>query len=307
MKHDQRINSNLAPIGGSAFAGRKAIVIGGTGGLGRALSQVIAAHGGKVIVVGQTFRDRGVAGIEFVPGDLTLLRKARLVADLLPAETADFLIFTTGIFAASKREETSEGIERDMAVSFLSRLVMLRAMAARLGTARENAQGKPRVFIMGYPGTGRAGNPADLNSESGYKLMVAHVNTVAGNEALVLDSAKRYPQFGTFGLNPGVIKTAIRGNMLGEGSLKHVLIEGLIGLFAASPQTYAARVAPLLLNPEIERFSGALFNHKAEAIQPSPAFTPTYVAEYITASEALAGRAGDVIGGDASDNQQGGV
>ncbi len=39
--------------------------------------------------------------------------------------------------------------------------------------------------------------------------MKVHINTVAGNEVLVLDATGRYPQFGAFGLNPGLIKTNI--------------------------------------------------------------------------------------------------
>ena len=51
--------------------------------------------------------------------------------------------------------------------------------------------------------------------------MSLHMNTVAGNEMLVLDSAKRYPSANFFGLNPGIVKTNIRANLVGEGTLRH--------------------------------------------------------------------------------------
>lgn len=44
------------------------------------------------------------------------MSEAQRAAKLLPTEMLDLLIFTAGIFAGSKREETLEGIERDMAV-----------------------------------------------------------------------------------------------------------------------------------------------------------------------------------------------
>src|SRR4051794_12519964 len=69
---------------------------------------------------------------------------------------------------------------------------------------------KPRVFIMGYPGTGQAGTPDDLNAEKSYSAFPVHMNTVAGNEVLVLDAATRHPSASVFGLNPGLIKTNIR-------------------------------------------------------------------------------------------------
>jgi NAD(P)-dependent dehydrogenase (short-subunit alcohol dehydrogenase family) len=295
VKADKRITGLPAPLDDAAIAGKTAISVGGTGGLGRALARCLAVHGAKVVVVGQTFRDANTPNIECVQADLSLLRDARRLADLLPAETADLLVFTTGIFAGPKRQVTAEGIERDMAVSFLNRLVMLRAMAPRLGTARAKGQSKPRVFVMGFPGTGSAGKPADLNSEKSYQAFSAHSNTVAGNEALVLDAARRYPQLEVFGLNPGLIKTAIRSNFLGEGSLKHRLIEAIFGLTAQSPERYAHRMVPLLVSPQIGRFSGAMFNKRGMAVLASPAFTEAYVAEYIAASEALANRAGGVI------------
>jgi NAD(P)-dependent dehydrogenase (short-subunit alcohol dehydrogenase family) len=89
----------------------------GTGGIGRALSRFMASRGASVVVVGWTFRDSDVPGIEFVKADLSLMREAQRVAVLLPAEDLDLLVFTTGIMAGPEREETAEGIERDMAVS----------------------------------------------------------------------------------------------------------------------------------------------------------------------------------------------
>jgi hypothetical protein len=84
--------------------------------------------------------------------------------------------------AAPKRQETAEGIERDMAVSYLSRLVILREIAPRLGKNRPAAKMKPRVFIMGFPGAGQAGTLDDLNAEKSYGAMRVHMNTVADNE-----------------------------------------------------------------------------------------------------------------------------
>ncbi len=56
-----------------------------------------------------------------------------------------------------------------MAVSFLSRLEILRETAPCLGTRRSAAPMKPRVFIMSYPGAGQAGMLDDLNSEKAYR------------------------------------------------------------------------------------------------------------------------------------------
>ena len=46
--------------------GMRAVVVGGPGGLGRALARWLAARGADVTVLGQTFRDVGVERLSFV-------------------------------------------------------------------------------------------------------------------------------------------------------------------------------------------------------------------------------------------------
>jgi NAD(P)-dependent dehydrogenase (short-subunit alcohol dehydrogenase family) len=301
MKKDTQIHWQPVDAQTLDLRGRMAIVVGGTGGLGRAVAQLLAARGMRVVVVGQTFRDTDASGIEFVQADLRLMVEAKRIAEVLSAEAADLLIFTTGIFAAPQRQVTAEGIEQDLAVSYLNRLVMLREMAPRLGKARPVSIGvdaiKPRVFIWGYPGTGQIGNPDDLNAERAYKAFAQHMNTVAGNEILVLDAARRYPHLNVFGINPGLVKTNIRSNFLGHRKFVFSLLEGLIGLLTPTPAQYARRMTPLLVSPDIEPYSGALFGSKARAILPSKGLSEEYRRKFTAASEALLVRAGvQVVG-----------
>jgi hypothetical protein len=120
--------------------------------------------------------------------------------------------------------------------------------------------------------------------------MAQHMNTVAGNEALVLDGARRWPRFALFGLNPGIVKTNIRANLLGAGSLKHRVVEALIGVLTPTPDQYAARVLPLFVAPELEARSGALFGKKGQPILPSPGFDAVRARAFMDASEALLAR-----------------
>ncbi len=272
------------------LTGKRVAVVGGTGGLGRALAAFMAARGAEVTVVGRTFRDQGAARIAFEQADLESMAEARRVGRALPAETLDALVLTTGIMTAPQREETREGLERDLAVSYLSRLAIVREAAPRLGKERRGGA-RSRLFVMGFPGTGEAGDLDDLNSERGYKAFTAHMNTVAGNEALVLDAAARYPHLGAFGLNPGLVKTEIRSNYLGAGSFKHRVLEWLIGLLMPSPEKFARRVGPALFAPELERASGIHVNSKGVAIRPSEVMTPDRVSKLIARSEGLLDRA----------------
>lgn len=268
----------------TGFKDLNVTIVGGTGGLGRAIGIVLASAGVNVTVVGRTFRDSENKNIKFIQADLTSMVEAKKVAQNLNAPSIDVLLFTTGIFAAPKREETSEGLERDMAVSYLNRLVMLREIAPRMESKKNSFGFVPRVFIMAYPGDGQLGSIDDLNCEKKYGTMKAHMNTVAGNESLVYDSVTKYGNVHFYGLNPGLVTTGIRNNLLGEGSWKSRIMESMIGWFTQSPESYAKSIAPLLVAKELEDANGTIYNNKGQRLQPSKNLTTEYASDYIKKS-----------------------
>jgi NAD(P)-dependent dehydrogenase (short-subunit alcohol dehydrogenase family) len=290
---DPSMTLRPVPVERLDLSSKKLAVIGGTDGLGRAIAQQALARGAEVTVVGRTFRDQPAPRLTYVAADLSSMSTALRLGLELPAESYDVVLFTTGIIAAKTREETPEHVERDMAISYLNRLAVLQGISPRLGSAREAGAPRPRVFVMGSPGVGETGDPDDLNSEKHYKSLVAHGNTIAGNESLVLGAKDRFPGPAFFGLGPYLIKTGIRSNFLGDGSITHKLVETAVGLMMQSPETYAKRMVPLLFAPELEGRTGLMFGHKAHPILPTPSLDAAYVDRYLSASEALLRRALD--------------
>lgn len=241
-----------------------------------------------MLVVGQTFKDAGVPGVSFMKADLSLMADARRVAKELPVETLDMLILTTGIMAGPRREVTSEGFERDLAVSYLSRYIIVNETAAQLGADRKDARLKPRMFIMGFPGSGQVANVNDLNSEKSYARMTAHSNTVVGNEVLVLDAGRQHPNVDFFGLNPGFVKTGIRSNLFGKSKWLLAIMEWMTGFMTLKPEVYAERMVPLLVSSDLQNHSGKMFNNKAEAILPTAKVAETaYVRSLVAATKQL--------------------
>lgn len=287
MKQDKSFKWTPSSLESLNLSSLKVAIIGGTGGLGRAIGVLLARLGAEVIVVGQTFRDEGVKNLTFIRADLSSMEVSKEVAQRLATEALDILLFTAGIFASSERQVTAEDLERDMAVSYLNRLVMIKIIVPKLKKAKNVLGFTPRVFVMGYPGSGQLGTIDDLNQENNYGLMKTHMSTVAGNEALVLLGADYYPGVNFYGLNPGIVKTNIRNNLLGENSWKSYILEGLIGLITKTPEQYAARIVPLLVAPEIEERTGTMYNDKGDAIFASDGMTNGYAASYIQASEDL--------------------
>jgi NAD(P)-dependent dehydrogenase (short-subunit alcohol dehydrogenase family) len=275
------------------LSSKRLLVIGGTNGLGRAIAEVAMARGADVAVVGRTFRKFTEGQPKFVRADLSLMADAARLGEDLAVEDIDVALFTAGIIAAKAREETAEGIERDMAVSFLNRVAILKGLSGRLGIARPAGAPQARVFVMGSPGSGQLGNPDDFNSEElQYKALVAHANTIAGNEALALGANGMFPGPAYFGLGPGLIKTGIRENWMGrDGGPGYRLFEGAVGLFLQSPDQYARRVVPLLFTPELNGRTGILFNRKARPTSPSKGFDAAYVGRVMSATTQLLNRA----------------
>lgn len=292
MKRNNQIKWSIVNSKMEDIKDLQVAVLGGTGGLGRAIARKFALNGAKVTVLGRTFRDPGISNINFIEVDLNSMKAARNAAQAFPAEEYDMLIMTSGIFASPQRQETAEGLERDLAVSYLSRFIFTRELAPRLGKNRVKKSRKPRIFIIGYPGSGKIGDHSDLNAEKIYKSMDVHMNTVAGNEMLVLEGKERYWDLNIYALNPGLISTNIRSNLMGENSRKFKFMESLIGLLSQSPDEYASRIVPLLISPDIESHSGACFNRKAQSIHPSEGYTPEYIQSFFRASEELLARIG---------------
>ena len=288
---DPSVTVRPIPIEQLDLSSKRLAVIGGTNGLGRAIARQALTRGADVTVVGRKFRDDPAARLTFVAADLSSMSEAVRVGRELPAESFDVVLFTTGIIAAKTREETPEHVERDVAISYLSRLAVLQGLSPRLGAARSDGAPRPRVFVMGSPGTGTIGNPDDLNSEDNYRSMAAHDNTIAGNEILVLGAKDRFPGPAFFGLAPYLVKTGIRSNVLGEGSLTHKLVETAVGFFMQSPEAYAKRMVPLLFAPDLEGRTGLMFGHKAQPILPTRGLDGAYIDRYLSASEGLLRRA----------------
>lgn len=98
------------PLEARGLAGKHFVVVGGTDGLGRALTHLALEKGARVTVVGRTLRDAPRPGLDFVPADLSSMKAAARLGETLPVDGVDGVLLTLGTIAAPRREVTAEGL-----------------------------------------------------------------------------------------------------------------------------------------------------------------------------------------------------
>ena len=151
----------------NSLQGRSAVVTGGSKGIGRGITEVLASAGVNVVVTGRTQVDidtcvadlAGLAGsVSGVAADVTSPEDCRRVVETAVQRNGglDIVCANAGIFPAGRLEElTPEDIEQVIGVNFKGTVYIVQAALAAL-----TASGHGRVIITssitgpitGYPG-----------------------------------------------------------------------------------------------------------------------------------------------------------
>jgi len=206
------------------------------------------------------------ANVEFIQSNLSTARGCLdFVRSSLQGRSFDTVVFTVGIISKPKLSRTTDGLEEDLAVSYLSRFIIINELL------RSNSlSGRRRVYIFGFPGQNQ--EPTDVNDmnfeKTAYRQWAAHMNTVIFNEALVYELAKRHPDLHVFGINPGLLPTGIRDNLHG-GSSTYLgkAVETVIGWTMINPEQYVERyLIQLIASPEYDNKTGICLSRKAEEL-----------------------------------------
>jgi len=278
----------------TALTNRNVLVIGGTAGIGKALAISLLNNGAKVTIVGRRQPDAELAAAKFVQKDLSVMKNAAALADEVDIASQDTIVFTNGIFASSVRQVNPEGVELDLAVSYLSRFVFSRSIVNKgFGSKRANINIKPRIYVMAYPGQKAQANLDDFNFDKSYSAWPAHMNTVVANEALVTYLNREFKgSVNAYGLNPGLIKTEIRDNYLGKNSWLSWILESLIGWFTPTAQMYADNsLVHLLATSDLEDKPGTLIDQKRKTLAPNPWLDSNNIDRIVSESNKLADKA----------------
>jgi hypothetical protein len=178
----------------------RALVVGGTSGVGYAMACRVAASSptASVIISGRTKpKDIPHSNIDFWPIEATSMREIKKLTDKFKQQQQtdieqnklDFLIMTQGIMTMAGRTETSEGIDRKMALHYYGKQLLIREFLPAL---KEDA----KVVIV-YDS--KTGNPDkliwdDLDLKTHFSLGNAANNCMVMNDIMIQHYAAQQKQ-----------------------------------------------------------------------------------------------------------------
>lgn len=229
--------------------GKRAIVTGGTSGIGLLTAAGLAAFGADVILTGRE-RARGEravaqiraahpgARVRFAPLDLAQLASVRDLAAMLAAEgvPVDLLVNNAGVMGIPERRLTVDGFEMQFGVNHLAHF----ALAGLLLPLLRRAAGSRLVVVASLAHRRAQLRLDNLQGERGYRPFRAYAQSKLANLMFALEFARRSAsrKWGVCAIaaHPGWAATniAAAGPRMGRATVVGWLGEKLFPLLAQS-------------------------------------------------------------------------
>ncbi len=250
------------------MGGKVVLITGGTSGIGEAAATALAAMGAEVVVTGRS-RERGEAavgeirrvsgseGVSLVLADLTVQAEVRRLAEEFGRshERLDVLINNAGA-VFSKREETTDGIERTFALNHLAPFLLTNLL---LDVLKESAPSRIITVSSEARRWGRL-DFDDLQSERNYRGFPVYGMTKLANILFTYELAERLRGTGVTAncLHPGSVST----NFGRDNRSLGILLFRAFKPFMRSPEQGADTLIYLASSPEVEGKSGRYFSDR---------------------------------------------
>jgi NAD(P)-dependent dehydrogenase (short-subunit alcohol dehydrogenase family) len=232
---------------------RTIVITGGTRGIGLALARDRLRRGDTVVAVardpapGHRFVQEGGERARFLAADLSTIGGTTAVAtelaDRYPA--IDALVMGAHRLRP-RRTQTADGLETTFALYYLSRYVLLHALADRL------TRGAVVLNLSGPGITAGAVQWDDLQLTRRYSSMRANLQAGRANDLLGIAFAEQHPDLRYIAYNPGFTDTR---PYVGMAQPWRALAELAAAVAAAPPEHAASALSALIDEPPTEPFS----------------------------------------------------
>ena len=146
---------------------KNAVVTGGTDGIGKEIARGLAGAGHRLILIGrdaakgtraaqELLETTGNAGVRFIQADLSLVSEVNRLAEEIVRHfpQVHYLVHCVGV-VRGWRELTSEGVESNFAINFLSRFALTQNLLPALKAAGQPGRASRVVVIGGAAQNGK--------------------------------------------------------------------------------------------------------------------------------------------------------
>jgi NAD(P)-dependent dehydrogenase (short-subunit alcohol dehydrogenase family) len=251
-----------------------ALVTGGTDGIGKAIATRLARARSPVIIVGRDpakgldaeSRIRSETrntDVHFMRADLGLVRDTRRLAAEISRRYAglSYLVHSAGI-VNGRRELTSEGVESNFAVNYLSRFVLSSELLPLLCRAAHTTSSRSRIVVVSGAAKNGTIHFDDVNLTNRFGTLRAVMQFCQANDLFTKEFADRIgiseqaPVTITC-LKVGVVKTHIRRRF--PTWMKWLVPLVLDPLMALSAEQVADEALRLIVDPAFDGVTGAFF------------------------------------------------
>ena len=184
------------------------VFVGGTAGVGEGMACAFARHtngNSSIVIVGRNRgaaerilaslpapTDQSLAGNpnsvvrEFVQCDATLMKNAEVATKYILAKypKINYLVVSTGVLSLSGRDETTEGIDKKLAVHYYTRWKFIRDLLPSLEKAKEDGEEGAVMSVMAASSGGKI-EMDDLGLKKTYSLANAALAAPTYNDLMM--------------------------------------------------------------------------------------------------------------------------
>jgi len=229
-----------------------AVFVGGTSGIGQSMVERFAnmtKGNSHIIIVGRnrTAAETILASLppvstsgtrEFIQCDASLMSNVHTASKeiLNRHNKINYLVLTPGILSLNGRDETTEGIDKKLAVHYYARWRFIHDLLPSLEKAKEAGEEAKTMSVLAA-GKGGEIDVEDLGLKKSFSLLKAGLATPTYNDLMLESYASLHPKLSFVHAYPGTVRTPIASSS--TSTLLSLASPLLIGL--TYPWSYSAK------------------------------------------------------------------